>query len=41
MKYLLHMLMILFVALSAGMKHIYYVGQIDRLLHLHFATPSQ
>ena len=33
------MIMILFGA--AGTKHINYVGQIDRLLHLHFATPCQ
>ena len=34
------MTMILFGALSAGTK-IYYVGQIDMLLHQHFATPWQ
>ena len=33
------MIMILFGALSAGTKHIYYAGQIDMLLRLHFATP--
>ena len=35
------MIMILFGALSAGTKHIYYVGQIDMLSSLHFATPYQ
>ena len=34
------MIMILFGALSAG-TITYYVGQIDMLLRLHFATPCQ
>ena len=35
------MVMTLFGALSAGTKTYLYVGQIDRLSHLHFATPCQ
>ena len=35
------MIMILFGSLSAGTKHIYYIGQTDMLLCLHFAIPYQ
>ena len=41
MYYLLHMIMMLFGALSAGIKTYFYVGQVDMLLRLHFATPCQ